>query len=187
MIFFDIAINNFLLILRTSALTKIFLWITLLGDVKIIIIFVVITILFFWFKHWRFYIAPLILSIIGSELFVFLGKLFFHRNRPEFAVYQEHSFSFPSGHATIAVVFYGFLIYLFLFNIKRLSYKISIFLIGLFFILIIGFSRLYLGVHYLSDVLAGYLLGVLWLVLGIYLSEYLVKKLKIKVISNLKF
>lgn len=171
MIFFDIQVNNLLIALRTPALTKIFLWITLFGDVKIIIIFVVIAILFFWFKHWRFYITPLILSIIGSEFFVFLGKLFFHRNRPEFAVYQEHSFSFPSGHATIAVVFYGFLIYVFLFNMKRLSYKISIFLIGLFFILIIGFSRLYLGVHYLSDVLVGYLLGILWLVFGIYLSK----------------
>ncbi|MFH1482250.1 MAG: phosphatase PAP2 family protein [Patescibacteria group bacterium] len=174
--FFDIKINNFLLLFRTPELTKFFLFITSFGDFFVIAIFVVILILIFWFKNWRSYIMPLILAIVGSDFFVFLMKLFFHRQRPSFAVYQGTSFSFPSGHAVISMVFYGFLTYVFLKNIKKIYYKISIFFVGLFIILIVGFSRLYLGVHYFSDVFVGYFIGILWLIFSIsLLNAYIIE------------
>ena len=69
-------------------------------------IFISVALLWLWRKN--YYILPLFIAVAGSELFTSLGKLAFHRPRPELAVYAEHSFSFPSGPATIAVAFYGF-------------------------------------------------------------------------------
>jgi undecaprenyl-diphosphatase len=85
----------------------------------------------------------------------------------------EHSFSFPSGHATIAVAFYGFLAFLAMRGTKRWEKSVNICFAGIAVVLLIGFSRLYLGVHYLSDVWAGYLVGALWLIAGISMCEWL--------------
>jgi len=87
-------------------------------------------------------------------------------------VYVETSYSFPSGHATIAVAFYGFLIYVVWRNTKSWTYKINLLFAGLVIIAAIGFSRLYLGVHFLSDVLSGYLLGLLWLIISVSMVEW---------------
>ena len=93
-------------------------------------------------------------------------------------MYLEKSFSFPSGHATIAVAFYGFIIYFLIKNVKSWNRKINIFFTGFILIILIGFSRLYLGVHFVSDVWAGYLIGAIWLIIGIGFTEfYLLKKI----------
>jgi len=73
---------------------------------------------------------------------------------------------------------YGFLIYFCLENIKQPLNRAILMTGGLLLIFVIGFSRLYLGVHYLSDVIAGYLLGGFWLTLGVILAEYSLKKIK---------
>ena len=88
-------------------------------------------------------------------------------------MYIEDTFSFPSGHATIAVGFYGFLVYILFRQIKNWKYKINALFFSITLILAIGLSRLYLGVHFLSDVWGGYLLGALWLLIGITISEWL--------------
>ena len=169
----DIRIASLLAVFRNETLTNIFFWITLLGKWQIILIFTVTAVAFLLLWNKREYIIPFLISISGSVTFTYIGKLFFHRSRPAVAVYQESSFSFPSGHATIAVAFYGFLIYFLLKMISNWKYKINIFFAGLLLIISIGFSRLYLGVHYLSDVWAGFLVGALWLIIAISISEYL--------------
>jgi undecaprenyl-diphosphatase len=105
-----------------------------------------------------------------------LGKIILHRSRPDTALYIENTFSFPSGHATIAMSFYGFLTYLLIRNFSKWKRKTNIFFSGFAIIILIGFSRLYLGVHYLSDVLGGYLSGAIWLIIAISLSEYFMSK-----------
>lgn len=172
----DIRVANLLAIFRNTELTKIFFWITLLGKWQVILIFAISAVLILWLCKKRLYIAPLLLSIIGSEIFTFIGKTVFHRARPNIAIYQESSFSFPSGHATIAIAFYGFLAYCLIRNIKKWKYKVDIFFAGIIIILLIGFSRLYLGVHYISDVWGGYLAGAIWLIIAISASEYLLFK-----------
>lgn len=177
----DVRLENLIVVFRTATLTKFFYLITLLGKWEIILIFTIATITILWIKNKKIYIKPLLLSIIGSEIFTFLGKFLLHRSRPDVALYTENSFSFPSGHATIAISFYGFLTYLLIRNISKWKNKINIFFIGVAIIILIGFSRLYLGVHYLSDVLGGYLSGGIWLIVAISISEYLIsKKQKIK-------
>jgi undecaprenyl-diphosphatase len=169
----DLKIENSLVLFRSTDLTSIFNWITLLGKWQVIIIFLVAASLLFWLWNKKDYILPLIISVVGSVAFTSIGKIIFHRARPAAALYKESSFSFPSGHATIAVAFYGFLAYILVKNVQKWKNKINVFFITLLLIFFIGFSRLYLGVHYFSDVWAGYLVGTIWLIIAIGFSEYL--------------
>jgi membrane protein DedA with SNARE-associated domain len=176
-IIIDNQIANFLYYYRDVELVKIFLWITLLGKWEIVLFGLLITTLILVLFKKRKDIIGLLVAITGSMLFDVLGKLLIHRSRPEgIAVYQENSFSFPSGHATIAMAFYGFITYYIVRHMKIWQNKINFLFLGITIILAIGLSRLYLGVHFLSDVLGGYLLGLLWLLIGISISEWLNQK-----------
>lgn len=104
-------------------------------------------------------------------------KLIFMRERPtDLMIITESGYSFPSGHAMAALGFYGFIIYLiWSMNLeKRAKVGFSV-LLGLL-ILMIGVSRIYLGVHYASDVLAGYLASGAYLILYITLVKRILKK-----------
>lgn len=172
-IFVDRYMGNAILNFRSHNLIPIFFWITNLGAWEIIGVFTIIAVAILLIVKQRQYIIPLILTLAGSEILVTAGKLILRRERPNFAIYFENSFSFPSGHASLAFAFYGFIAYILIKNYKRKWHKIIIFLIALTLILLIGFSRLYLGVHYLSDVWGGFLVGAIWLALGISVCEYL--------------
>ena len=95
-------------------------------------------------------------------------KSILQRPRPnEYRIINETGYSFPSGHSMISMAFYGFIIYLIYKNIKNKYLKwISIILLSIL-ILMIGFSRIYLGVHYVSDVLAGFLFSISYLIVYI--------------------
>lgn len=128
--------------------------------------------LWFFYKKKLIWVISIFTSIIGSVVSMALGKHIYHIDRPQqFSWYTESNFTFPSGHATIAVSFYGLLFYFLINNTSSLRRKTLLFLIGCSLIGIIGLSRLYLGVHYLSDVLAGYLLGGVWLIFSISVIE----------------
>lgn len=169
----DVRVENLLYAFRDFELVKIFTWITVLAKWQIIISFAATISLTLWLWKRKSYIIPLWVTIVGSGLSNMIGKIAFHRERPEVALYAENTFSFPSGHSTIAVAFFGFIIYILLRHARKWEYKINIFFGGLAIILAVGLSRLYLGVHFLSDVWGGYLLGLLWLVVGIVISEWL--------------
>jgi len=169
----DVRLAHLLALFRNPILTKIFFWVTLLGKWEVITVFTLSLFVSLWLLNHRRYILPMLAAILGSEAFTQLGKLLFHRHRPLSALYVERSFSFPSGHATVAVAFYGFLTYIVMRQAKRWETKVNICFAGIAVVLLIGFSRLYLGVHYLSDIWAGYLVGALWLIAGISLCEWL--------------
>ena len=106
----------------------------------------------------------------GGLVLIYVMKLFFARPRPLNPVlYREESFSFPSGHATFGFIFYGTMAYfIWLTDLPKVwKYIFMAFLILLS--LAIGFSRIYLRVHYPSDVLGGFALGYSWLFLMIYI------------------
>ena len=105
-----------------------------------------------------------------------LLKRILRRPRPtEFRIVEETGYSFPSGHSMVSMAFYGYLIYL----IYRYI-KLSLIVLLSILICLIGISRIYLGVHYTSDVLGGFLLSISYLV--VYIS--LIKNLKIKNITK---
>jgi len=157
---------------RHLALVKIFIWFTMLGRTQIIILFTLGASVIFWLKSRKDFLLPLWVALVGSEAFVYLGKILVHRSRPAESVYFESSFSFPSGHATAAAAFFGFMLYFCWKTMAswRRRLQLSFFIILL--ITLIGASRIYLGVHYLSDVLAGFLLGGLWLLIGISIHAW---------------
>jgi len=160
---------------RTPELVLFFSWVTLLGNTFVITIVAISMIVILW-RHKRFeYKAGLAVALFGSLLASYLIKIVVERARPDIALHAiaEAGYSFPSMHATVAMATYGFLIYM--------TYKLMhpphhrppwiIFLSAL--ILLIGFSRLYLGVHYASDVIAGFAIGGLFLSLGIVVARKL--------------
>lgn len=179
----DIRMANVFSVFRTDVLTNIFTWITLLGKSQVILVFILVSISILWLWQKKYCILPLFIVVTGSEAFTYLGKLAFHRPRPDMAVYAEHSFSFPSGHATIAVAFYGFVAYLLIRFVQTWNKKVNIFFGTLLLIIAIGFSRVYLGVHYISDVWSGYLVGAMWLIIAVSFSEWLRHKEKSPSIS----
>lgn len=169
---------NILLLARSQydLPTKIFFVLTLLGNWQIVLAFTIIILTPLWIAKKKKYIIPFLISIIGSEFFNFLSKLIFQRQRPEAAAYDEISFSFPSGHATIAISFYGFIAYILWRKAATTKQKNYIIFLSVILMLVIGLSRLYLGVHFISDVIAGYLVGLFWLAVGIYVLRYLERK-----------
>ena len=119
------------------------------------------------------YINLVIVAILNQIL-----KYLFQRDRPEiFRIVDATGYSFPSGHTMVSTAFYGFLIYLIYKNVKNKYVKWGGILILSILILLIGMSRIYLGVHYTSDVLAGLLLSVAYLI--VFTS--VIKKLGVKI------
>lgn len=103
-----------------------------------------------------------------------LLKRILRRPRPtEFRIVEETGYSFPSGHSMVSMAFYGYLIYLIYRYIKNKYIKWSLIVLLSILICLIGISRIYLGVHYTSDVLGGFLLSISYLV--VYIS--LIKKI----------
>lgn len=168
----DERVNILFYVFRNASAVKAFLWITLLGKSEVVITFALITSAILWLSRKRWQIASLWLTVVGSGIFIYLTKFVMNRPRPNYAVYLEHSASFPSGHAAISVALYGFLAYLLFRAAKKRKHRVLAVLIGVLIILAVGFSRLYLGVHYASDVWAGYLVGLLWLTVGISVNEW---------------
>ncbi|MFB4164649.1 phosphatase PAP2 family protein [Alteribacillus sp. JSM 102045] len=122
----------------------------------------------------------LLLSVGGGGLLNYVLKSIYERQRPDFErVIEASGFSFPSGHAMNAVTFYGMLAMILFFIVQKEKMKIVVCVGFSILILLIGVSRVYLGVHYVSDILAGYLAGLAWLIamLLIYRSILLERKL----------
>ena len=127
-------------------------------------------------KHWKRAVEIAVIGLGGFVVNYFM-KLSFKRVRPPDPLIDRlENFSFPSGHATSAFIFYGLLTYLLWKTKIRTVYKYIIGTLLILFSLVIGFSRVYLRVHYTSDVVAGFCIGFAWLLLVIWLFEKLKKK-----------
>lgn len=163
---FDATVADYITSFRNPTLTLYFKYITDVGDIYgYLIIFSLITfVLLSYFKSWKYAVQLLSVLILAVSSNVFLKHLI-QRQRP----ITDHlvtvkTLSYPSGHAMTAMAFYGFLIYL-LFTLKiKVGYKYALILLCLFLILSIGISRIYLGVHYPSDILGGFIAGLIWVV-----------------------
>lgn len=113
-------------------------------------------------------IIPLnsILSVIFNNIF----KLIFRRNRPLIiALITESGYSYPSGHAMISILFFGTISYVI--SNSNIKYNKIIRWSLAIFIILIGISRIYLGVHYASDIIGGYLLGMIIILIEINIKK----------------
>ncbi len=112
-------------------------------------------------------LLPVVLA--GAELLNLVLKLSFHRPRPEYAFVNLETYSFPSGHAMISTAAYGAFAYLAWSRLRTRQARLALVAGTAVLVALICFSRLYLGVHYLSDVLAGAAGGAFWLAVSIAL------------------
>ena len=171
---FDDAIIQFFNRIKTEALDVIMFVFTELGSLWFLTIFSMGLILVRWFKKKdKWGVLFFIIGIGGGGLLTKLLKYYYGRERPSIdEAIDAIGYSFPSGHSMGSLIFYGFLSYfLFRSKFKRKIKWVALFFCCVLFILI-GISRIYLGAHYPSDVIAGYLAGSIWLILCILALEY---------------
>lgn len=169
----DLRLINVVQIFRTPLFSSIMIFFTYLGKWETVFLgtFFICLILFLrrrWYQLWTF-----IISVGIGEILVWIIKNLVERPRPPLinALLPEKSFSFPSGHSFVALSFYGLLSY-YLFRLSKNKFqKFLSILFGAIIILSIGLSRIYLGVHWPSDVLASYAVGAAWLTTLITMIE----------------
>jgi undecaprenyl-diphosphatase len=139
--------------------------ITALGSYQVVAPLLAAFVLVFYLKGWRLSAILLLVSTVGGSLLTTVLKAVFGRARPELfdSGYTASFYSFPSGHATVAVGFYGALTLILAYRFRGPT-RWAVATCGVSLVLLIGFSRLYLGVHYPTDVLAGFLAAPLWVV-----------------------
>ena len=139
--------------------------VTALGYYWVVMPLLAVAVLGFYLAGWRLSAILVLVSTVGGSLLTAVLKAVFERSRPEVfeSGYKAAFYSFPSGHATVAVGFYGALTLILAYRLRGYARWIVV-AFGVLLVLLIGFSRLYLGVHYPTDVLAGFLAAPLWLV-----------------------
>lgn len=163
---FDEIAYNIVRLISSPLTTNIMKEITQMGSPEVMIFLALVVWLYlakiknhFWDSN------MVIIALAGSWLMNELLKWIFQRNRPEILrLVKATGYSFPSGHAMVSFAFYGMLAYLMWINLGNRKSRYFFTFIFLFLIFAIGLSRIYLGVHYLSDVLAGFAAGGIWLV-----------------------
>ena len=139
--------------------------VTALGYGQVVLPLLAAVVFAFYLKGWTLSATLLLVSTVGGSLLTALLKAVFGRARPELfdSGYTASYYSFPSGHATVAVGFYGALTLILAYRLRGFA-RWAVVAGGVLLVLLIGFSRLYLGVHYPTDVLAGFLAAPLWVV-----------------------
>jgi membrane-associated phospholipid phosphatase len=135
---------------------------------------------YLWIKRLRVQVLILTLAVFGGMLLNALLKRVFVRPRPKFEnpLLTLTSYSFPSGHTMMATVFYGTLCFVVMTRVRGWRRRALASFVSAFLILLVGFSRIYLGVHYLSDVLAAIAEGLAWLAFCVIAVEEFMRRRK---------
>lgn len=137
---------------------------TFLGSPTVVSILVVCSVILLWWKGRRREAAGMFIANAAGAGFNEILKYVFHRRRPDIhRLITARGYSFPSGHSMGSVMFYGTLSYFICRWTRSLFCKMLTWIAGVFMILMTGISRIYLGVHYPSDVIAGFTAGGAWL------------------------
>ncbi len=170
---YDSLITDSVFSYRTPWLTNYLTFMTHLGDAKgyLVVFSLLAVISYFGFKRWK-YTVQIIVVLVLALLSNLALKRFIDRARPDIEqLVVAKSLSYPSGHAMVAMAFYGFVIYLIYKFRLHIAIKIGIILLLTLVILSIGISRIYLGVHYPSDVIGGYIAGFIWVIFCILIFD----------------
>lgn len=167
---FDAAVLQAVQEIRHPYITPVIKFFTFIGNTRTVIILSVIlmSILYTFFKH-RKELVLFSVVLIGTGIWNSLLKAFFERERPALeAIITAPGFSFPSGHSMAALSLYGILAFLLWKHMSKARDRAILLCVAVSFILVIGFSRVYLGVHFPSDVIGAYLFSCFWLFLNIW-------------------
>ncbi len=148
-----------------ATLTRVMLVVTYMHSVLGVTAMTLVAFVWLWIKRLRTWVLLLALSVFGGMLLNTLLKQIFGRARPHFdnPLLTITNYSFPSGHTMMATAFYGTLCLLCMTMIRSWPLRVVAVVVSATMVLLVGFSRIYLGVHYLSDVLAAIAEGLAWL------------------------
>lgn len=163
---FDSNVSDYITSFRSDNLTSYFKFVTDVGDTLGYLAVLLISAILFntFFKNWKYVLQLLIVLSLALSSNLILKQLI-NRQRPTLEhLVTVKTLSYPSGHAMTAMAFYGFFIYLILkFKINK-AFKFAIISVFTVLILSIGISRIYLGVHFPSDIIGGFVAGFIWVV-----------------------
>lgn len=170
----DVWVNAKMVLLWNPLLNKLMVTITTIANpVRLLIASIVLLGVLVLKKKW-YYSWLLFFSMTGGLLFELLVKLIIHRARPENALIAVSGYSFPSGHATMSLIFFSMVLYAFKNDIRNKALRGVFIAANIILFVLIGSSRVYLDVHWLSDVIAGFSLGLFWLTLMILIFKVVV-------------
>lgn len=171
---FDGAIYSFLVSHRNSVLNTFFKGITQLGSGIVLVPLTILCMIFIKNKKYKIMMPINIFLVVGMN---WLLKHFFVRPRPnELRLIEETGYSFPSGHAMASTAFYGLLIYIVYKEIKNKKIRNTICILLAILISLIDISRIYVGVHYTSDVLGGTCLSIAYLIVFTQIAKMIDSK-----------
>lgn len=160
----DNATSSFIISIRSPELTNTMNIITNISGSYALIVF---TTLFIILIKKKKYPLAITINLIAVFITSQLAKAIAERDRPLDMLVSAPGYSYPSGHSMVGLAYFSFLSYLVIKYIPNKIVKIILPIVFTITILLVGFSRIYLGVHYLSDVLAGFLLGAIYLIIFI--------------------
>lgn len=140
--------------------------VTYLGSNEFLVVAGACVVLAFVLAGWGRAAFALLITMTGAVLINATLKLLFGRERPEpfFGTPLPESYSFPSGHALLSFCFYGMIAAVITARVKGAGRRASVWAVAVWVVALVGLSRVYLGVHYPSDVAAGYAAALVWLV-----------------------
>ena len=156
----DLSANSFMVHLQTSFLTELSKIIAVIFDTVSMVVISLIIALVLWIRKKPSDSVFFALVMLANAGFIYILKEIVQRARPLNFLVTESGFAFPSGHATTSIVFFGLLGYLTFKYARTKKVKIWASVISVFMVLLIGFSRVYLNVHWVSDVLGGFAIGL---------------------------
>jgi undecaprenyl-diphosphatase len=170
---FDSAIISFVQGFESPGLTTIMKLFSIIGDTPAVIVLSLVVLLFLYFvlKH-RTELILFVAAIVGSAILNLILKYFFQRARPDIhRLVEIAGYSFPSGHAMNACTVYTITSFLLWHNISTRTGRTILIIISASMILTIGLSRIYLGVHYPSDIIGGYFASGFWITIAIWFFQ----------------
>ncbi|MFM2383467.1 MAG: hypothetical protein RIQ72_39 [Candidatus Parcubacteria bacterium] len=157
---FDQTYLGYMESLRQPLLTDIILAITHIGDPVVLFLITALTLLLLWMRKKSVEVIVFALAMFGGAGVVWITKHLVARPRP-LGIIAETGYSFPSGHALVSSIFFPLILYIFKHAVPA-GWKRKTFLsVGVLLMITVVLSRPYIGVHYLSDVIAGLLIGLL--------------------------
>ncbi|MFC1697695.1 phosphatase PAP2 family protein [Nanoarchaeota archaeon] len=178
-------INENTHILRTPFLDKLMSYISFISAPLLISLIVLIIVAYFFYKKDYFKLLFTILTFYVGLLILHIDKAIIANSRPENALISSFGFSFPSGHVAGAVLISGLLVYFYKDEIKNIYLKILTITILTLLPFIIAFNRIYLQVHWLTDIIGALFLAIFWFTLILLFQDRIKhvinKKIKVKI------
>jgi undecaprenyl-diphosphatase len=169
---FDLAVRSWVHQFASPTMTRVMTGISLLGY-NILVVELLVAITIFLYLRWKRAAGWLAASVAGALVLELTLKYAFHRPRPQtFFGAAPHSYSFPSGHALVSFCFYAVLAGLVAARTRSPILRVTVGVLAGLLIAAIGLSRIYLGMHYPSDVLAGYLAAAIWVTTLLILDRW---------------